>query len=103
MLAASDICRSFSCWSSPLLIVKKKDRSRRPCADFRCLNLVTQEDISFAQHGRLGQQTGRLPHLFKTPEGLSSGPNQPHGRPQHGHHHPIWPLLVPQDAIWAQE
>jgi hypothetical protein len=44
MLAAGVICRSSSCWASPLHMVRKKDVSWRPCGDFRKLNLVTTED-----------------------------------------------------------
>ena len=39
--AAGIVCRSDSCWSSPLHMVQKKDGSWRPVRDFRRLNLAT--------------------------------------------------------------
>ena len=38
------ICKSLSCWSSPLYLVRKKDGKRRPCIDYRAVNKVTQVD-----------------------------------------------------------
>ena len=38
------IRRSSSSWASPLHMVKKSDRSWRPCDDFRQLNLQTETD-----------------------------------------------------------
>ena len=36
--------RSDSCWSSPLHMVEKADKTWRPCGDFRRLNLVSAAD-----------------------------------------------------------
>jgi hypothetical protein len=36
--------RSSSCWAIPLHMVRKSDRSWRPCRDYRRLNLVTASD-----------------------------------------------------------
>jgi hypothetical protein len=35
---------SSNCWASPLHMVRKSDRSWRPCGDYRRLNLVTRLD-----------------------------------------------------------
>ena len=35
---------SLSSWSSPLHMVMKPDGTRRPCGNFRQLNLLTEED-----------------------------------------------------------
>ncbi len=42
--AAGIIRRSDSPWSSQLHMVHKKDESRRPCGDYRRLNLATTHD-----------------------------------------------------------
>ena len=44
-LISQDIIRpSFSPWSAPILVVKKKDGSLRCCVDFRKLNEITVKD-----------------------------------------------------------
>ena len=44
MLDANVICRSRSPWSFPVVIVDKKDGSKRFCVDFRRLNKITKKN-----------------------------------------------------------
>ena len=41
---AGIIRKSYSPWSAPLVFVKKKDSSTRPCVDYRCRNNVMTKD-----------------------------------------------------------
>jgi hypothetical protein len=41
LLARGYICRSFSPWAFPVLLVEKKDGAKRMCVDYRDLNAVT--------------------------------------------------------------
>ena len=44
MLGANIIRRSKSPWSFPIVVVDKKDRTKRFCVDFRQLNKVTKSN-----------------------------------------------------------
>ena len=44
MLEAGTIEPSSSEWSSPIVLVKKKDGTLRICVDYRCLNSVSRSD-----------------------------------------------------------
>ena len=44
MLAADVIRPSYSPWRSPVVIIPKKDGSKRFCVDFRKVNKVTEQD-----------------------------------------------------------
>jgi hypothetical protein len=44
MLTQSIICRSCSAFSSPVLLVRKPDRSWQFCVDYRVLNAITVKD-----------------------------------------------------------
>ena len=46
MLDADVIRRSRSPWSFPVVILDKKDGSKRFCVDFRKLNQITKENSS---------------------------------------------------------
>jgi hypothetical protein len=41
LLAKGYICRNFSPWAFPILLVEKKDGAKRMCVDYQDLNAVT--------------------------------------------------------------
>jgi hypothetical protein len=45
MLEKNVICHSNSPWSSPVVLIKKKDNSLRLCLDYRKINEITRHEI----------------------------------------------------------
>ena len=45
------IRKSYSCWSSPLCLLRKKNGKVRPCIDYRAVNKVTKKQTIFQFRG----------------------------------------------------
>ena len=95
---------SRSPWSSPIVLVKKKDGTTRFCVDYRKLNDVTRKDayplpwidetldaLGGAAYFSTMENTGRI----------LAGGSRPLGSRQDSVHHVQGTLRVPCHAIWS--
>jgi hypothetical protein len=99
--AAGIIRRSDSPWSSPLHMVRKKDKSWRPCGDYRQLNLAMTHDRYPLPSILDLQQATRLQVLLlhRLGEGLPSDTDGGPGHRQNGDHHAVRFVRVPLYAL----
>ena len=56
MLERNMIEMSSGIWSSPVVIVKKKDNTHRFCVDYRKLNAVTEKQSMRSEERRVGKE-----------------------------------------------
>ena len=87
-------------------MVEKSDGSWWPCGDYWQLNLVTKRDMYLPPHmedlsARLASK--KVFSKLDLRKGCYQVPSGRAGCSQGGHHHPLWTVQDPKDALWAED
>ena len=72
MIESGIVRPSNSPWASPIVLVRKRDRTYRFCVDYRSVNTVTVKDSEFPFHCRVSTRRSMRCRYYSTLD-LASG------------------------------